>query len=95
MLDSLLVIDTAQFLLRDVQALTFGHTAPAFALASTVIQTTWILMRGTGVPSSGWCAVGLIARIGLNRVIFAALPPGSRFVVLLLDRAARSGTVRH
>jgi len=95
MLDFLLVIGTAEFLLREVQALTFGHTAPALALTSSVVQAAWVHLRGGGVPSSRSCTIRQIARIGLCSVIFAALPPGSRLVVLLLDRAARAAAVLH
>jgi len=95
MLDFLPLIGAAEFLLREFQALTFGHTVPAVALTSSVAQTAWVHLRCRGVPSSRSSAIGQIARIGLCSVIFAALPPGSRLVVLLLERAARSVPVPH
>jgi hypothetical protein len=76
--------------LRVIHALASGHAAPALALASSVMQMAWLQLRGRNIPSSRWWTLGQLARIGLCSVVFAALPPGSRLIVSLLHRAARS-----
>jgi hypothetical protein len=90
MLDLHQVVGIAELLLRVLHTLTFGHSAPAFALASSFAQMAWVQLCTRGVPSSRCCAISQLARVGLCGIIFAALPPGSRLVVLLLDRAARA-----
>lgn len=76
--------------LRVIHALISGHETSVLAIASSVAQMVWFHLRGGRMPPSRWPAVAQIVRIGLCGVVLAALPPGSRLVILLLDRAARS-----
>jgi hypothetical protein len=76
--------------LRVIHALLSGHATPALALTSSLAQMAWLQLRGGGAAPSRWWTASQIVRIGLCGVVFAILPPGSRLVVSLLDRAARS-----
>lgn len=88
MLDLYLLISASEVLLRDLQALT-PHATPVLALTSSLTQIAWLQLRSRGPSGRRWTVAQLV-RIGLCGVIFAALPPGSRLVVSLLGRAARS-----
>lgn len=95
MLDLALVMGFAEpivhgtTIVRVIHALTSGHTVPALALISSVVQMTWLQLGGRAVPSSCRRAIALQAGIGLCAA-FAGLPPGSRLAASLLARAARS-----
>ena len=90
MLDLYFLINASEVLLRDLRALTPDHATPVLALTSSLTQIAWLQLRSRGLSSGRRWTVAQLARIGLCGVIFAALPPGSRLVVWLLDRAARS-----
>jgi hypothetical protein len=76
--------------LNVIHAVSSGHAPPALALTSSLAQLAWLQLRGGSAAPSRWWTVSQIVRIGLRGVVFAILPPGSRLVVWLLDRAARS-----
>jgi len=87
MWDCGLLIGAAE--LRVIHALISDHAASALALASWITQVAWLQLRSRGVPPSRRSTIAQLVRIGLSGIVFAALPPGSRLVVTLVDRAAR------